>query len=77
MKELTRREAIEFLKEKPYKLGHMLGFKDLTVLHNDWLISMRTTKGDMTLQAHRGSYKTTVDSLLISTMMISPTSASG
>lgn len=56
---LTRRTAIEVFKNKPYKFGHMVGFTKLTTLHNDWIRQMVLDKSDKTLQAHRGSFKTT------------------
>ena len=40
----------------------MLGYPDLRDdLHGEWIRKMVLGKGDMTLQAHRGSYKTTCD----------------
>lgn len=70
MKELTRQEAIQFLLEYPYLLGHMLGFKDLTPLHNEWIKDMVLGENDETLQAHRGSYKTTCDSIAMSVIIV-------
>lgn len=51
---MMREDAVIFLKNKPFKLGHLLGFNLLTELHNDWIVDMLTGKGDKTLQAHRG-----------------------
>ena len=48
-----------FLTERPAEYGQMLGYTRLTALHNGWIRAMLLGKGDMTLQAHRGSYKTT------------------
>lgn len=60
------REGIKrLLKYEPYKLGHFVGFKDLTPLHNEWLKSFLYAKEDQTLLAHRGSYKTTDLSLFL------------
>lgn len=56
---ITKQQAITLLTETPYKIGHWLGFKDLTELHNEWLRSFLYAKKDQTLLAHRGSYKTT------------------
>jgi hypothetical protein len=67
---MTRSEAVHFLKTKPYKLGHLLGFKKLTLLHNAWMIKMLKSKKDETLQAHRGSYKTTCVSIVLALLMI-------
>ena len=51
------------LKEQPYILGRQLGFNKLTPLNNQWIIDMVYGKGDETLQAHRGAYKTTCVSI--------------
>ena len=62
---MDRQTATKFLQTKPYIFGHMLGFNKLSALHNEWLLSMYNCVDEMTLQAHRGSYKTTVDSIYI------------
>lgn len=54
----------------PYKFGHMLGFNKLTEMHNDWIIRMVRGKEDETLQAHRGSYKTTCVSIALAIICI-------
>lgn len=57
---MTKNEAVRFLLKKPYKLGHLLGFTLLNEeLHNEWIKSMVRGDDDQTIQAHRGSYKTT------------------
>lgn len=67
---MNRNQAVEFLTNKPYKFGHMLGFTKLTELHNDWIISMIKGKGDRTLQGSRGSYKTTCVSVALALIII-------
>ena len=67
---MTRDQAIKFLITKPYKFGHMLGFTKLTEVHNKWIIDMIKGKGDKTLQASRGTYKTTCDSISLSLIII-------
>lgn len=67
---MTRKEAVAFLKNKPYKFGHMLGFNDLTDLHNHWIRAMLLAKEDRTLQAHRNSYKTTCVSIALALIII-------
>ena len=52
-------DVYRFLTEAPAEFGQMLGYTKLTELHNDWIRRMLYGAGDMTLQAHRGSYKTT------------------
>lgn len=46
-----------------------MGFKDLTELHNGWLRSFLFNPNDQTLQAHRGSYKTTCLALAVAMML--------
>lgn len=68
---MTREQAIKFLKKKPYKFGHMVGFTKLTPLHNGWMRKMLKVNGEeMTLLAHRGSYKTTCVAIVLAIIMI-------
>lgn len=67
---MKRNEAVKFLIEKPYKFGRMLGFTKLTLLHNAWMHKMIRSKSDHTLQAHRGSYKTTCVSIALAILII-------
>lgn len=67
---MTRSQAIKFLITKPYKFGHMLGFTKLKPLHNKWIIDMVKGKGDKTLMASRGSYKTTCVSIALALIII-------
>lgn len=68
---MTRKQAIEFLVKHPAKLGRSLGFTLLTDdLHNVWIRDMVIGKEDKTLQAHRGSYKTTCVSLALALIMV-------
>lgn len=55
----SKRAVLDLLWNEPYKIGHWVGFKDLTALHNEWLRSFLYADEDQTLLAHRGSYKTT------------------
>lgn len=67
---MTRKQAVEFLKTKPYKFGHLLGFDKLTTLHNQWIIDMVRGTEDKTLQAHRASYKTTCVSIALALIIL-------
>lgn len=67
---LSRSDAVQYLVQTPYKLGHMLGFDRLTELHNGWIRQMVLSQSDRTLQAHRGSYKTTCVSLALCILMV-------
>lgn len=60
---LTRKQAVEFLRDRPVAYAHLLGFNKLTDIHNDWIREMVLGKEDFTLEAHRGSFKTTCVSL--------------
>lgn len=61
-----KKAVLDLLWNEPYKIGHWVGFKDLTTLHNEWLRSFLYAGDDQTLLAHRGSYKTTDLSLFLS-----------
>lgn len=67
---MTREQAVEFLLNKPYKFGHLLGFTKFGLLHNQWITQMIREKNDKTLQAHRGSYKTTCVSVALAIIII-------
>ena len=67
---MNRQQAIEFLKYHPVKYAKLLGFDKLGSLHNDWIVDMVIGKEDHTLQAHRGSYKTTCVSIALSEIII-------
>ena len=56
---MTRAEAVNFLVKHPEKFGVMVGFTKLKSIHGKWMRKMISGVGDMTLQGHRGSYKTT------------------
>lgn len=61
----SKKAVLDLLWNEPYKIGHWVGFKDLTALHNEWLRSFLYADKDQTLLAHRGSYKTTDLSLFL------------
>ena len=56
---ISKEQVMHLLKNEPYRIGHWLGYKDLTELHNTWLTDWLYSSDDSTTQAHRGSYKTT------------------
>ena len=47
------KQYLDLIITEPVKIGHWLGFKDLTDLHNSWLKMMMFSKQDETLEAHR------------------------
>ncbi len=61
---------MNLLLKSPYRVGHLVGFKDLTELHNTWIRSMVLSDEDVTLQGHRGSYKTTCLSIALAVIMV-------
>lgn len=67
---MNREQAVKFLLDTPYKFGHLVGFTKLTELHNKWILDMIRCKDDKTLQAHRGSYKTTCVSIALALIMV-------
>lgn len=67
---MTRQQAIDFLKNNPYKFAHMLGFTKLRPIHNKWIRDMLCGKEDKTLQASRGTYKTTSVSIALALIII-------
>ena len=67
---MERKQAVDFLLDYPYQFGHSVGFKRLTELHNVWLKDMIRGKEDKTLQAHRGSYKTTCVSIALALIVV-------
>ena len=67
----VQKKYIDFLKAEPYKVANWLGFSGITKdLHNEWIKSLVFGKEDWTLQAHRGSYKTTCVSVAFAIYMI-------
>lgn len=58
--------VLRWMRENPCQVGKWCGFDLLREdLHNVWMRSMIDSEGDMTLLAHRGSYKTTCLSIAL------------
>lgn len=66
----TKKKTYDLLYETPYLIGHWVGFRDLTPLHNKWLRSFLYREEDYTLLAHRGSYKTTTLSIFLALFVV-------
>jgi hypothetical protein len=63
--------TIRAIKQKPYKIAKAVGFEDVQLFpHNEWMQEILSGKGDYTLMAHRGSYKSSVLSVCIALMMV-------
>ena len=68
---MRRRESVvKALKRNPAAIAPVLGFDLLTDVHSGWIRKIAFGAGDWTLQAHRGSYKTTCDSIAIWLMLL-------
>ena len=68
---MTRTEAVRFLTRHPEKFGQMVGFTKLKALHGKWMRKMLDiTAPDMTLQGHRGAFKTTCLSIVLVLILI-------
>ena len=68
---MTRDEAVRFLTRFPEKFGRMVGFTKLKALHGAWMRKMLDIDGpDMTLQGHRGAFKTTCLSIVLALILI-------
>lgn len=65
-----KRKYLNLIKTNPVIFGNLVGFTDLTELHNDWLKSFLFEKDDQTLLAHRGSFKTTTLAIAIALLMV-------
>jgi len=72
MSHLSSFDYLEFITEEPYKFGQIIGFKELTKLHNNWIKNIMGFGGeeDYTVLAHRGSYKTTCLTIAVSLMLL-------
>lgn len=61
---------LDLVKKKPVAFGIECGFTDLTDIHNQWLKTFLFSDVDTTLQAHRGSYKTTCLSVALALFIV-------
>ena len=61
----SQKAILRTIHDAPVMFGHWVGLTKLTDLHNEWLKGFLFNPEDQTLQAHRGSYKTTDLSLFL------------
>lgn len=61
---------MELLIHKPVIFARAAGFTKLSDIHNDWIVDMIRGTDDKTLQAHRGSYKTTCVSVALAIIAV-------
>lgn len=67
---MTEQEKAAWFIQHPVALCHQLGYNQMTSMHGQWIVNMVNGTEDMTLQAHRGSYKTTCLGVAIALMMV-------
>lgn len=67
---MTRKQAAELLIHNPVIFARAAGFTKLGDIHNDWIVDMVRGTNDKTLQAHRGSYKTTCVSVALAIIAV-------
>lgn len=59
MADASREELVDLVYQCPVDIARKMGYDRLTDLHNEWIRDMAFGDEDKTLQAHRGSFKTT------------------
>lgn len=67
---MTEQEKAAWFISHPVALCHELGYNQMNEMHGEWIRKMVMGQEDYTLQAHRGSYKTTCLCVAIALMMI-------
>lgn len=67
---MNRSDALNLLLNHPVKFAKMLGFTKLGDLHNKWIKEMVRGREDKTIQASRGTYKTTCVSFALAIIVI-------
>ena len=65
-----KKDVFREVMEHPEEVGRQVGFTDLTPLHGRWIAEMVMGTGDYTLQAHRGSYKSSCLAVSIALIMV-------
>ena len=63
-------DSVVRLLSHPELIGRAVGFRDMTSLHGQWITEIVRGEGDYTLQAHRGSYKSSSLAVAISLLLI-------
>ena len=70
MRNVLNKAVVKELIQHPEGLGWKVGFEDLTAMHGEWIREIVMGGGDYTLQAHRGSYKSSCLAVAIAIIMI-------
>ena len=63
-------KIVMHILQHPEDLGRKVGFRDLTSIHGEWIREMINGEEDYTLQAHRGSYKSSCLAVAIALLMV-------
>ena len=63
-------DCLNCIFDHPEELGREVGFTDLTEMHGKWIRKMVFSEKDYTLQAHRGSFKSSCLAVAISILLI-------
>lgn len=67
---MDKAQAVDLIVNHSSRIAHLIGFDRLGEIHDGWIRSIIKADGDRTLQAHRGSYKTTCVCIAIANTMI-------
>lgn len=68
---ITREQALALLCDQPAAFAKAVGLPKLSdELHNRWMVWMTSSKTDLTILAHRGSYKTSAAAVSMALLMI-------
>lgn len=65
-----RLDLVNFIYDCPVDIAYKLGYDKLIDLHREWIIDMVFGEEDKTLQAHRGSFKTTCLIIAIALILV-------
>ncbi len=69
-RKVSAENAVKEMLKHPEQIGIQVGFKDMTALHGKWIREIVFGTDDYTLQAHRGSYKSSSLAVGIGLIMI-------
>lgn len=62
---IEKQKLLQLIYDEPYQIGIWCGYSKLNKIHNDWLRAFLWSDKDLTIQGHRGSYKTTCIALFL------------
>lgn len=66
-----QKDLLDYAYNYPAAFGRKLGYLDLTdALHGEWMKKILSGETDLTIQSHRGSYKTTCICICLAVLMV-------